>query len=299
MARRAGLHRHRRLRRLLGLTLAKLIDPEKFWAALHESVGRCGHCGNRICEGQKDHSILPDRLKTEDVVAAMRRATSCNLHDIEMVVFDVDGVLVDSLTAHLDFCTLMNKELGMTLTIPSPTEMKESIHNGVKVSPMEHFFQAVGFWEEKVKLANEEYVRTFYDRCRPPVFEDTASLLARLREADLKLGIVSSNTVVNVTRSLGDLRMSYFEAGCVLTSESLGNGWNKAVALILLSKSLKIAAKRILYVGDQPADREAAQTAGTQFLAATYGWGFFPGENANEAASVSAIGDFVLGPDEI
>lgn len=76
--------------------MAKLIDSEKFWAALHESVGRCGHCGNRVCDGRKAHSILPDRLRTEDVVAAMKRARSCNLHEIEMVL---TGIGADSESA--------------------------------------------------------------------------------------------------------------------------------------------------------------------------------------------------------
>jgi hypothetical protein len=48
---------------------------EKFHAELHERAGHCGHCGKRKCPGRKQHSVLPDKLKTDDVLAAMEAAS--------------------------------------------------------------------------------------------------------------------------------------------------------------------------------------------------------------------------------
>lgn len=47
------------------------MDEKRFWNYLHEKLGRCGHCGNKKCEGRKAHSILPDKIPVGDVVAAV------------------------------------------------------------------------------------------------------------------------------------------------------------------------------------------------------------------------------------
>lgn len=51
----------------------KLLDE------LHERAGICGHCGNRKCLGKKQWSNLPDELKTDDVLAAIKAATGESL----------------------------------------------------------------------------------------------------------------------------------------------------------------------------------------------------------------------------
>lgn len=42
---------------------------------LHKRVGICGHCGKKTCAGKAQYSILPDRLKKDDVLAAIREVT--------------------------------------------------------------------------------------------------------------------------------------------------------------------------------------------------------------------------------
>jgi hypothetical protein len=36
----------------------------------HDVAGLCGHCGKRTCAGRQGHSVLPDRLSRDDVIAA-------------------------------------------------------------------------------------------------------------------------------------------------------------------------------------------------------------------------------------
>lgn len=43
----------------------------KILQRLHDIAGLCGHCGKRKCGGRTGHSILPERLKTDDVLAAI------------------------------------------------------------------------------------------------------------------------------------------------------------------------------------------------------------------------------------
>ncbi len=48
---------------------------ERILDYLHEKAGYCGHCGLKKCPGKRAHSILPDKLSTAVVLAAIKSAT--------------------------------------------------------------------------------------------------------------------------------------------------------------------------------------------------------------------------------
>src|SRR6188768_1581635 len=95
-------------------------------------------------------------------------------------VFDVDGVLVESLPAHLEMCELMSREYGLGLTIPGLDEFRALVRRGVPISPMQKFFEAVGFPTERARQADAEYERSFATRFSPPPFEGIAEMIAQL-----------------------------------------------------------------------------------------------------------------------
>src|SRR5262245_46624750 len=65
------------------------------------------------------------------------------------VNFDFDGVLVDSLPAHLRYCRRIAQDFRLPIEIPPPDEFKDRvIRTGMVISPMVHFFRAVGFPDE-------------------------------------------------------------------------------------------------------------------------------------------------------
>ena len=192
------------------------------------------------------------------------------------VVFDVDGVLVDSLPAHLEMCAQLSREFGLGLVIPGVEEFRSLVHRGVIISPMVEFFRAVGFPEERAHEADQEYERSFATRFSPAPFAGVAEMLARLKRADVELGIVSSNTRANVDKALGDLAAA-FPPERVFTRDH-SNARTKVQALRMLTDDLGLPKERIVYVGDQPADAEAARTAGLPFIGVMYGWGLAPGD---------------------
>lgn len=60
--------------------ISGLPDPpdvvaKKLLDELHDRFGICNHCGQRNCPGRKQWSRLPETLKTDDVLAALRLAT--------------------------------------------------------------------------------------------------------------------------------------------------------------------------------------------------------------------------------
>jgi phosphoglycolate phosphatase len=188
------------------------------------------------------------------------------------VFFDVDGVLVDSLPQHLQICRDKAIEFGLELNVPTVEEMRRLISRGTKVSPMSEFFRVVGFPDPLIGRAVRDYDREFMQRYRPRAFPGVDEALSTLHDAGLRLGIVTSNIRSNVEPALAGV-MHFFEKSCLFFYDRYPEPRSKAWCLSEGARILRLASSRCAFVGDQPADADAAQTAGLQFLGVSYGWG--------------------------
>ena len=188
------------------------------------------------------------------------------------VFFDVDGVLIDLLPQHLQICRDKAIEFGLNLNIPTVEEMRRIISRGTKVSPMSEFFRAVGFPGEHIRRAVDDYEREFMQRYRPRAFAGVDETLAALHKARLKLGLVTSNTRSNVIPALAHV-IRYFEEACLFFYDRYPEPRPKSWYLAEGARVLGLAPSQCVYIGDQPADADAAQAAGFQFLGVKYGWG--------------------------
>src|SRR5262245_32544748 len=184
---------------------------------------------------------------------------------LRAVFFDVDGVLVDSLPQHLQMCRDKVIEFGLKLEIPSVDEFRQLVSRGTKVSPMLHFFLAVGFPEIFAKRAVADYEREFMQRYRPQAFAGVDQMLTSLRNAGLKLGLVTSNTRANVVPALGDA-IQHFEPNCLFFFDRYSEPKVKSWCLAEGARLLGLEPQACVYVGDQPADAAAARDAGVRFL---------------------------------
>ena len=190
--------------------------------------------------------------------------------DLKAVLFDVDGVLLDSLAPHLKICEDLNREYGIGLRIPEAAEFRNMVRGGMKISPMEHFFSAVGFPERLARRANRRYQEIFMQCYAPAPFPGTREMLQALHGLCLQLGVVTSNVAANVVAALGP-SMDFFQAECIFSKDNMGA--SKREAVIAAMSVLSSGPAETLYVGDQPADRQAALEAGVSFLGVSYGWG--------------------------
>jgi phosphoglycolate phosphatase len=214
---------------------------------------------------------------------------------LEAVFFDIDGVLIDSLPEHLRICRDEAIKFGLNLRIPSVEEFREMVRGGTKVSPMRYFFLAVGFPENLADRAVIDYENEFMERYRPKPFPGTERLLSTLRNAGLKIGLVTSNTRANVEPALGR-SMEYFDSRCLFYFDRYPKPNSKPWCLREGARILELPVNECIYVGDQPADAVAARDAGTQFLAVTYGWGITGLDSQYaKAKSVLEIADKLIG----
>jgi N-acetyl-D-muramate 6-phosphate phosphatase len=190
---------------------------------------------------------------------------------LSSVIFDVDGVLLDSLRPHLQICKDKNREYDLGLSIPDPGDFKKMVRQGVKISPMKYFFEAVGFPNDYAEKAFAQYKENFMRDYAPKPFPQVGDMLSKLTLAGLRLGIVTSNVRSNVDAALGP-SMRFFQPECILTKDDTATE-SKADTLLLAAKRLRVETIDTVYVGDQPADWRAAQAARMNFLGVSYGWG--------------------------
>jgi phosphoglycolate phosphatase-like HAD superfamily hydrolase len=202
---------------------------------------------------------------------------------LEAVFFDIDGVLLDSLPQHLQICRDKAAEYGLKLQIPSVQQFREMIRRGTRVSPMRYFFLAVGFPPALADRAVADYDKEFMRHYKPKPFVGTETLLSKLRNAGLRLGLVTSNIRANVEPALG-AAMQYFDPRCLFYFDLYPEKKSKHWYLKEGARILRLPLHECVYVGDQPADAAAAEEAGTQFLGVTYGWGITEADARYEKA---------------
>ena len=199
----------------------------------------------------------------------------------EAIFFDVDGVLIDSLKAHLEFCEDRARKIDPRVKIPSVREFRDLAKGGRKISPMREFFLVVGFPENAIDAAVKDYEANFASESKSQMFDGVVEMLAMLHKSGIKLGLITSNVRRNVEAILGDETMGLFEPAGLFFHEV---GISKSRQIEMGAKALQVDVKRCVFVGDLPADESAAREAGSKFVGVTYGWGFAGGELHFETA---------------
>lgn len=213
------------------------------------------------------------------------------MKQISAVIFDLDGVIIDSLQQHLDLCEKLAKKFGLQLMLPNANTFKEQVRNGLLISPMHAFFTAVGFPNNYIEEAKNYYNENFKTQYAPKMFTGISDLLLKLYQSNLKLFIVSANTVENIVSVLGDLN-TYFEE---IHGYNTLKPQSKSIQIRQIIKKYNLAPEAVLYIGDQLSDYNEAQKAQVIFLATTYGWCFTQKDQSvmDVATSPEEIGSYI------
>lgn len=94
-----------------------------------------------------------------------------------------------------------------------------------------------------------------------------AGVLRRLKSQGIGMGILTSNSVENVTRFLKHHRLELFDF--VSTSSRI---WGKTRRLKSLIRKRALTPQNVLYIGDETRDITSAHKAGIRIAAVTWGY---------------------------
>ncbi len=183
----------------------------------------------------------------------------------EAVVFDLDGTLVDSVELiTVSFQHAIREVLGREMSREEAiTWVGRPLREQMVLFSPEHADELVRVYRE-FNHREHDRMLTLYD--------GILNLLAGLETAGAKVGLVTSKSR-DTTQMAFDLTgiESYFDA-TVCSDESSGNKPSPDPILRCLDL-LGVDAADAAYVGDSPADMQAARAAGVDAIAVT--WGVF------------------------
>ncbi|MCC8536043.1 HAD hydrolase-like protein [Xanthomonas axonopodis pv. poinsettiicola] len=177
-----------------------------------------------------------------------------------LIIFDFDGTLADSFGFFLDTQRELAARHGFRAAELDEVDAARRLSTRALI-------KRSGLPAWKVPLVAADFIRLM--RAAPPaaLFPGIAQALNALHAGGTRLAVVSSNSVENVQRVLGEelsARFALIEGGAHLL------GKQRALRRVLRATSHTPA--QAIYVGDQVADWEAAQVLGLPFAAVAWGY---------------------------
>lgn len=175
------------------------------------------------------------------------------------VLFDIDGVIVDTRVAHAAaLAEIATRHIGRTIT-------PEQVPHGGKP----HDALAAMGVANAYAVYRAEYDEAFAKaRGEVKVFEDVVRLLSGLRAAGIQLGAVTAQPKRRADQMMpANVRALFSVFLCYNDTQG-----KKDVGIRAALNRLGVDATKAAYIGDQPTDLEAARKAGVKAVGVL--WGF-------------------------
>jgi beta-phosphoglucomutase len=182
------------------------------------------------------------------------------------VIFDLDGVLVDSYQAHYESWLEVCQQRGWTMT----RQQFETTFGRTSREVIREFWGAEVCDDAEVRALDERkeaIFREFLAR-RFPVMDGALVLIDQLREAGFALAIGSSAPPENVALTLDRLeRRQAF--GAVVTAADVRRGKPDPQVFLLAAERLGAAPQACVVIEDAPIGIQAARAAGMKAIGFT------------------------------
>lgn len=177
------------------------------------------------------------------------------------VIFDIDGTMVDGFMAS-------NKSLGNALKQVTGKDYDFetlSLHYGI---PTSRFFELLGveYNEQVEEIIFNEYRKVDNEA---PLFENILELLTKLKEQNIRLGIVTSRHKGDWDEFLRYEIDHFFESHVIADDTKLHKPNPEPMFEIL--KRMNIKPEETIYIGDTSYDRDCANGASVKFGLAKWG----------------------------
>lgn len=189
----------------------------------------------------------------------------------DLVVFDLDGTLVDSRRDLADSVNALLDERGAA-RLPEDT-IGAMVGDGAK-QLVERAFASAGLVDDGGALARflELYDARLIAHTRP--YDGTAAMLASLEARAIRRAVFTNKPQAAAERVLAGLDLArWFDAG-ILGAEGAHPRKPDPAGLLWLASQAGVEISRTMMVGDASQDVETARRAGARVCVARFGFGF-------------------------
>ena len=191
------------------------------------------------------------------------------LHNIDAVLFDLDGTLIDSapdLSAAVDKMRTDRGLESLPLSLYRPmvgAGARGMIAVAFGLTPDDAKFDALKeefFVNYELRLVDQTYV-----------FEGVTKLIERIGQGGLKWGIVT-NKSARFTIPLTEAMPLFVTAQTIISGDTTPHAKPHPAPLFEAARQLGLDPERCVYVGDDERDIVAGRAAGMPTVAAAYGY---------------------------
>lgn len=182
------------------------------------------------------------------------------LNNIQGVLFDLDGTLIDSLDLHIESFKWILKRLGKEVDV----EELETLMGLTPQDIIKNFFADLPherLWAAATE--KEKYLETIIDDVY--VYRGIPNFLQKLKENGLKTVVISSTheRLVKILLKKAGLLKFIDE---IVSGDSIINGKPNPEPFIMGSRALKIKVLNLIGIGDSVYDGQSCTAAGIRFI---------------------------------
>ncbi|CDZ76137.1 Phosphorylated carbohydrates phosphatase [Legionella massiliensis] len=190
----------------------------------------------------------------------------------QALIFDFDGVILDSEPLHYEACSFVFKQLGLALSY------EEYVEKYLGLSDKEMFPKVLSAKNfnlslDKINALIEEKTKHYQEIVRLcdslPMIDSVDRYIEYISQKIPKLAICSGSTRNEIRAVLTKLKQgrlqSYFNT--IITSEDVQQGKPSPEGYLLTAKQLNVPPSECLVIEDTPHGVDAAKAAGMQAIA--------------------------------
>ncbi|KTD42179.1 HAD family hydrolase [Legionella parisiensis] len=189
----------------------------------------------------------------------------------DAIIFDFDGVILDSEPLHYEACCHVLKSLGITISYSE--YMKKYLGFSDK-DMFPRLLSNVGVHcsDKEIKQLIQQkamaYINIIHNRDPIPLIVDFEQFIFKISLKINKIGICSGSSLAEITAVLSKVRQgklhAYFDT--IVTSEDVQTGKPSPEGYLLAAKRLKVVPGRCLVIEDTLHGVKAAKAAGMQVI---------------------------------
>lgn len=175
------------------------------------------------------------------------------------VIFDVDGVLVDSYDAHLKSWRIVAADDGVRFT----EEDFATTFGQTSREIIRRFWPPAGLSDERIRAIDERKERLFREIVAAdfPAMPGAREVIDRLRTRGFRIALGSSGPAPNVRLAVDRLHLAEL-VDAVVTGDDVKRGKPDPEVFLFAASMIGLDAARCVVIEDAPAGVQAARAAG-------------------------------------